>query len=51
MPAPAPAGSLRAGIPQKADRVILRMLDREPNSRPAAQEVWEVLRQNEPADP
>lgn len=40
-----PAGSMRAGVPPEADRVILQMLDREPGSRPTAKEVWEVLAQ------
>jgi eukaryotic-like serine/threonine-protein kinase len=37
-------GSMRAGIPREVDQLILRMLDREPDSRPTANEVWEVLR-------
>jgi eukaryotic-like serine/threonine-protein kinase len=44
------AGSIRAGIPQEVDELILRMLDRQPDGRPAAKEVWEVLRRNGPAD-
>jgi serine/threonine protein kinase len=40
-----PAGSLRAGVPPEVDRLILRMLDREPVCRPAASEVWELLGQ------
>jgi serine/threonine-protein kinase len=39
----APASSLRAGIPGEVDAVILRMLDREADRRPAAREVWGVL--------
>jgi eukaryotic-like serine/threonine-protein kinase len=39
----APPGSLRAGVPREVDRVILRMLDREPENRPTAKEVWEAL--------
>jgi serine/threonine protein kinase len=42
-----PAGSIRAGVPREADRVILRMLDREPDRRPDADEVWEVLGKQE----
>jgi eukaryotic-like serine/threonine-protein kinase len=38
-----PSASLRAGVPPGVDRLILRMLDREPHSRPAASEVWELL--------
>ena len=40
----APVGSLRSGIPPEVDRLILRMLNREPSGRPSAQEVSEVLR-------
>lgn len=43
------ADSMRAGVPPELDRVILRMLDREPGSRPTAKQVWEVLGQKEPA--
>jgi serine/threonine protein kinase len=39
----APAGSLRPGIPEDVDAVILRMLDREADRRPAAREVREAL--------
>jgi len=39
----APANSLRAGIPETVDAVMLRMLDREPDRRPRATEVWEAL--------
>jgi eukaryotic-like serine/threonine-protein kinase len=35
--------SLRKGVPQKVDRLILRMLDRRPGGRPSAREVCEVL--------
>jgi serine/threonine protein kinase len=46
----APAGSLHAGVPPEVDGILLRMLDREPDNRPAASEVWDVLRQkSEPA--
>ena len=38
-----PAASLRRGVPREADQVILRMLDREPGSRPTAREVSETL--------
>jgi serine/threonine protein kinase len=38
-----PIHSVRAGIPEEVDRLILRMLDRDPRGRPAAQEVCEVL--------
>ena len=40
----APVGSLRSGIPTEVDRLILRMLDRQPSGRPSAREVSEVLR-------
>jgi serine/threonine protein kinase len=36
-------GSLRDGVPREVDRLILRMLDRRPDSRPSAREVSEVL--------
>lgn len=36
-------GSLRNGVPQEVDRLILRMLDRHPGGRPSASEVCEVL--------
>jgi serine/threonine protein kinase len=36
-------GSLRNGVPQEVDRLILRMLDRSPDGRPSATEVREVL--------
>ena len=36
-------GSLRNGVPQEADRLILRMLDRRPRGRPSAREVCDVL--------
>ena len=36
-------GSLREGVPQEADRLILRMLDRLPEGRPTAREVCDVL--------
>jgi len=39
-----PVGSVRSGIPAEVDRLILRMLDRQPAGRPPAQEVCEVLR-------
>jgi len=42
----ASASSMRAGVPGEVDEVILRMLDREPGSRPTAKEVWEVLREH-----
>ena len=38
--------SQRAGVPADVDAVISRMLDREPGRRPAAMEVWEVLKKN-----
>ncbi len=41
----APAGSLRAGVPAELDRLILQMLDRNPEGRPAAKQVSEVLGQ------
>lgn len=39
----APVSSLRGGIPREVDRLILRMLDRDPGARPPAGEVCEVL--------
>ena len=36
-------GSVRAGIPPEVDRLILRMLDRDPGGRPSAREACEVL--------
>jgi len=39
-----PVRSLRAAIPLEVDRLILRMLDREPDRRPTASEACEVLR-------
>ena len=36
-------GSLRSGVPQEVDRLILRMLDRQPGGRPSATEVCDVL--------
>jgi len=36
-------GSLRNGVPQEVDRLILRMLDRHPGGRPSAREACEVL--------
>ncbi|HEY6344824.1 MAG TPA: serine/threonine-protein kinase [Bryobacteraceae bacterium] len=38
--------SQRAGVPADVDAVISRMLDREPDRRPTAIEVWEVLQKN-----
>ena len=35
-------GSLRNGVPQEVDRLILRMLDRCPGGRPSAREVCDV---------
>jgi serine/threonine protein kinase len=35
--------SLRHGVPPEADRLILRMLDRHPGSRPSAREACDVL--------
>jgi serine/threonine protein kinase len=37
-------GSLRNGVPEDVDRLILRMLDRSPGDRPSASEVCEVLK-------
>jgi serine/threonine protein kinase len=45
----ASTGSMRAGVPRAVDEVILRMLDREPDGRPTAEEVWEVLQGHDPA--
>ena len=36
-------GSLRNGVPEEVDRLILRMLERHPQGRPPANDVWEVL--------
>jgi eukaryotic-like serine/threonine-protein kinase len=36
-------GSLRNGVPEDVDRLMLRMLDRSPGGRPSASEVCEVL--------
>jgi serine/threonine protein kinase len=36
-------GSLRNGVPQEVDRLILRMLDRSPGGRPSAREVCDAL--------
>jgi serine/threonine protein kinase len=38
-------GTRRAGVPPEVDRVILRMLDREPGGRPTADEVWVVFQE------
>jgi hypothetical protein len=35
--------SLRNGVPQEVDWLILRMLDRQPGGRPSAREVCDVL--------
>jgi serine/threonine protein kinase len=40
----APVGSTRSGIPPEVDRLILRMLDRQPGARPSARDVCDVLR-------
>jgi len=42
----APIASLRNGVPQEVDRLILAMLDRRPEGRPSAAEVWELLRRS-----
>jgi serine/threonine protein kinase len=48
----AEAASLRAGVPREVDEVVLRMLDRDPDRRPAAKEVFAILGQNkEPGQP
>jgi eukaryotic-like serine/threonine-protein kinase len=39
----AEVSSVRGGIPQEVDRLILRMLDRNPKGRPSAREANEVL--------
>jgi eukaryotic-like serine/threonine-protein kinase len=36
-------GTLRNGVPEEVDRLILRMLDRYPGGRPSASEVCDVL--------
>jgi len=41
-----PIGSVRSGIPSWVDRLILQMLDRQPDGRPSAEEVCEALRVN-----
>jgi len=38
-----PIHAARSGVPQEVSRVILRMLDRHPDSRPSASEVCDVL--------
>ena len=43
-------GSLRSGVPQDVDRVILRMLDRRAEGRPSATEVCEVLEKESPTN-
>jgi len=40
-------GSMRHGLPPDVDQIILRMLDRDPCARPAAQDAFEVLGQRE----
>jgi eukaryotic-like serine/threonine-protein kinase len=42
-------GSLRDGVPREVDQIVLRMLDREPDRRPSAKRVWEVLQKSDPA--
>ena len=44
----APIASLRSGVPQNVDRVILRLLDRRPEGRPSARETCEVLESEGP---
>ena len=41
----ASAGSVRSGVPEQVDRLILRMLDREQSARPSANEVSDLLRE------
>jgi serine/threonine protein kinase len=41
----APAGSVRPGVPPELDRVILQMLDRNPEGRPAGKLVAQVFAQ------
>ncbi len=43
----ASAAATRAGLPPEVDRLILRMLDRDPDRRPSAEEVWETLAQKQ----
>jgi serine/threonine protein kinase len=38
-----PIGSLRSGVPREVDQLILRTLDRRPDSRPSATEVCDAL--------
>ncbi|HKE27319.1 MAG TPA: serine/threonine-protein kinase [Bryobacteraceae bacterium] len=46
------AASIRSAVPPEVDQMILRMLDREPDARPSAQEAWQVLRKRKnPAGP
>jgi serine/threonine protein kinase len=40
----APISSVRSYIPPRVDRLILQMLDRQPDGRPSAEEVCAVLR-------
>jgi serine/threonine-protein kinase len=40
-------GSMRHGVPPDVDQIIMRMLDRDPCARPAAQDAFEVLGQRE----
>ena len=42
-----PPGSLRTGIPPDVDQAILRMLDRDPDARPTAPAVFELLARKE----
>jgi len=44
----APIASVRSGVPEEVDRLILRMLDRRPGGRPSAQEACEVLGRGRP---
>jgi serine/threonine-protein kinase len=44
-----PVGSVRGAIPLDVDRLILQMLDRRPENRPTAGEVFKVLQKVEPA--
>jgi len=43
----AAAASLRPDVPREVDDVVLRMLDREPDKRPAAKHVFEILGQQQ----
>jgi serine/threonine protein kinase len=43
----ASAAAIRPGVPAGVDRLLLRMLERAPDRRPTAREVWETLSQEQ----